>query len=267
MKLLILSDLHLEWAGFDPPGTDLFDVAVLAGDISHAGKAVEWARRESTFGGKPVVLVPGNHEFYGSVREAALGEMRKQAEGSNVHLLDRDELLLTDKAGRQVRFLGTTLWTDFLLDGPNTEHAMAIARLGLNDFAGAIRRFEGRGKRRFTPEDSAREHALSREWLEQRLADAPDNDAATVIVTHHGPSDRSIVPKYQGHELNPCFTSSLPEAFFAQDALWIHGHIHNSVDYRQGKTRVLTNPRGYRLKDSSFENPAFRRDLVVEIGG
>ena len=35
--------------------------------------------------GKPVVLVPGNHEYYGCELQRELDEMRKLAAGSNVH--------------------------------------------------------------------------------------------------------------------------------------------------------------------------------------
>jgi Icc-related predicted phosphoesterase len=44
--------------------------------------------------------------------------------------------------------------------------------------------------------------------------------------------------------------------------LWIHGHIHESMDYAVEGTRVLCNPRGYRPPN---ENPGFEPDLVVEI--
>ena len=60
MKLHILSDIHLEFAGFDPPATDA-DVVVLAGDIGIGPGAVAWAA--VTFP-QPVLLVPGNHEYY-----------------------------------------------------------------------------------------------------------------------------------------------------------------------------------------------------------
>lgn len=44
--------------------------------------------------------------------------------------------------------------------------------------------------------------------------------------------------------------------------LWVHGHMHNSVDYRVGATRVVTNPRGYAGHEI---NPNFNPQLVIEI--
>lgn len=215
VRLLVLSDLHLEFASFETPNPDLYDIAVLAGDISLGATAVRWAQRPSTFAGKPVVLVPGNHEFYGGERTRVLQELREAAADTNVHLLDRDEVIL-----QGVRFLGATLWTDFELgvaQGTDIAQAMRAATRGLNDFAGAIRecRPDSSARRRFTPQDAASEHAISRAWLHERLHEPVSASlGATVVVTHHAPSGRSMDPIYEGSELNPCYYSELPESMF-----------------------------------------------------
>jgi hypothetical protein len=46
MKIRVLSDLHLEFAGWTPPPADA-DVIVLAGDIHVGVRGIEWARRRS----------------------------------------------------------------------------------------------------------------------------------------------------------------------------------------------------------------------------
>lgn len=68
MKLLVLSDLHLEGAKqLSVPPTLSFDVAVLAGDITTPGRqAVDWAQQTAGIADRPAVLVAGNHEFYGA---------------------------------------------------------------------------------------------------------------------------------------------------------------------------------------------------------
>jgi predicted phosphohydrolase len=268
IRLLTLSDLHLEFGTFLPPSPDLYDIAVLAGDIAVGAKAVHWAQRLSTFACKPVVLVAGNHEFYGSERTRMLTELRQAAVDSNVHLLDRDEVTLLG-----VRFLGTTLWTDFELDvaeGTDVDQAMRDATLGLNDFTGAIRerQTDSHSTRHFTPRDAAREHVLSRSWLRARLRDpVPADVTATVVVTHHGPSRRSMDPIYEGSELNPCFYSDLPESFFHLAALWVHGHTHSSSDYRHHRTRIVANPRGYTRRNGTVENASFNPGLVISLPG
>ena len=66
MRIHLLSDLHLELSpsrrtAFKPEVLDA-DVTVLAGDIDKGPRVLEWAR--STFPGR-VLVVAGNHEFYG----------------------------------------------------------------------------------------------------------------------------------------------------------------------------------------------------------
>jgi len=79
MKLHILSDLHLGFGGMDHPAADA-DVVVLAGDIARPREAVAWA---AGFG-KPVLYVPGNHEFYGSSLPATVAELKRLCEGIDV---------------------------------------------------------------------------------------------------------------------------------------------------------------------------------------
>jgi DNA repair exonuclease SbcCD nuclease subunit len=246
------------------PDPDLYDIVVLAGDVAVGVKAVQWAKRPSTFAGKPVVLVPGNHEFYGSERTRMLELLREQSVGSNVHLLDRDEVIL-----QGMRFLGATLWTDFELDvaqGTDVAQAMGDATHGLSDFRAIRERPPGSSARhRFTPQDAAREHAISRAWLHERLqAPADASVHATVVVTHHAPSGRSMDPIYEGSALNPCFYSELPEPFFKAADLWIHGHTHSSSDYRHHRTRVVANPRGY-VRNGTTENQNFDPRLVIAL--
>lgn len=268
VRLLILSDLHLEFASFRPPSRDLYDIAVLAGDIAVGVQAVHWARRKSTFDHKPIVLVPGNHEFYGSERGRMLERLREAASGTNVHLLDRDVVTLLG-----VRFLGATLWTDFELDldiGTSVAEAMRDAVRGLNDFRGSIRERRNRtgttGTRqtRFTPEDARREHALSRAWLQSHLD--THSPQPTVVVTHHAPSPLSMDPLYERSELNPCYYSQMPPAFFETGALWVHGHTHSSSDYLHHRTRVVANPRGYVRWNGAIENSRFDPRLVITLG-
>jgi hypothetical protein len=81
-----------------------------------------------------------------------------------------------------------------------------------------------------------------------------------------------VHPRYAGDLLNAAFVSDLTPLVEQADR-WIHGHIHDSFDYRVGKCRVVANPRGYALNRLSaespeqieWENPAFDPWLVVEV--
>ena len=63
MKLLVLSDLHLEFSYFEPVATDA-DVVVIAGDLHKKDRGLEWLQEH--FSDRPVIYVAGNHEYYGA---------------------------------------------------------------------------------------------------------------------------------------------------------------------------------------------------------
>jgi predicted phosphodiesterase len=250
MRIHVLSDLHIEFGDWTPPQTNA-DVVVLAGDIFTECAGPAWARQQ--FGDKRLIYVLGNHEFYGGQWQQVLQDTRAKARELDIELLE-DTAIVVDG----VRFLGTTLWTDFEVDGsdaPDVELAMRTARRHMNDYA--LIRYEAR---RFTPEDSRRLHLASRAWLQQQLAQP--FAGKTVVVTHHLPHAGSIHPQYEGDALNPGFVSHLPQLVCAPVDVWIHGHTHCSCDYQVAQTRVVCNPRGYAPDEL---NPQFKPDFILEV--
>jgi len=249
MKLYILSDLHLEFSTFEPFKTDA-DVVVLAGDIAKKSNGIIWARE--AFPNKEIIYVPGNHEFYGTQRLDTLALMRIAADQCGVHLLDDEDVVING-----VRFLGSTLWTDFKLFGEaNKITAMSDGQNCLNDF-----RLIHEGIMLFSPALSIELHERSLAWLREKL-DSPF-DGKTVVVTHHLPSARSVVEKFKNSPISACFASELDYLFGKMD-LWVHGHTHDNLDYEVNGTHVICNPRGYVTYHCS-ENFDFDPKLVLEI--
>ena len=160
MKLHILSDLHLSVAAFDVPTADA-DIVILAGDIARPKEAVEWARTIP----KPVLYVPGNHEFYGGSIASTVQTLKQLSRGSNISVLDNDAVVIDG-----VRFLGATLWTDFQLFGDDKTRELAVSealkfirdfsRIQMDDVSGAM----------FTPVQSALQFMRHAQWLETHLA-------------------------------------------------------------------------------------------------
>ncbi len=253
LKINILSDLHLGFGAFDRPVNDA-NVVILAGDISRPREAVAWALRFE----KPVLYVLGNHEFYGSSIEGAADEVKRLCDGTQVQVLDNTETVID-----RVRFLGTTLWTDFQLFGEAEKKAAAMAEAQrlIRDFS-RIALTEG-SDALFSPEDSAALFARHSGWLADRLAAA--HDGPTVVITHHAPSPKSIHPRFAGSLMNACFVSDAEHLVGADRAqLWIHGHTHDSFDYVVNGCRIVCNPRGY-AKAGVNENLRFDPDLMVEV--
>jgi Icc-related predicted phosphoesterase len=224
---------------------------VLAGDIHLGAHGIKWAARR--LAGTPVLYVAGNHEYYRQAYPSLLPKLRQAAEGTNVFVLENDGVNVGG-----VRFLGCTLWTDFRLNGDARMNG-AIVHQVMSDFR-QIRMSPA--YRRFRPEDAGRIHHESRKWLESVLA--VGTGEPTVVVSHHAPSAKSLVPGRITDTVSSAFASDLEELIEqTQPVLWIHGHTHHPVDYRIGRTRVLSNPRGYPDEGATA---GFDSGLVVEVG-
>ena len=253
MILNILSDLHLSRGPLEIPANDA-DLVILAGDVARPKEAVSWA----TGFAKPVLYVPGNHEFYGGSIGGTVKELKQLCAGTNIHVLDNEELVVDG-----VRFLGTTLWTDFNLfgEGEEREAAMREALAFMRDFS-RIRTDEAMATM-FTPTDSAALFKVHAGWLECKLAER--YPGPTVVITHHAPSRKSIHPRFSDSLLNACFVSDAERLVDGSRVrLWIHGHTHDSFDYFLNGTRVVCNPRGY-ARDGVNENPLFDSNFLVKI--
>lgn len=252
MKLWILSDLHLEIAELAAPlAIPDADVCIIAGDLCRGpDKGVEWLA-ETIAHAMPCVYVAGNHEFYrGGLREG-LAAGREAAQGfTNVHFLENDLVIIDG-----VRFIGATLWTDYRIGGHQLI-AMVHARERMNDYRAIS--LQRKPWMRFTPEAAFRLHEESRTFIDSSLK---ADQIPTVVVTHHLPHDGSVAERFKGDLLNAAFASDLSDMIKAgRPTLWVHGHSHDSCDYRIHRTRIVGNPRGY-----GNENGSFDPGLVVEV--
>lgn len=254
MKLQIVSDLHLGLAPCALPDTGA-DMLVLAGDLHRPREALQWARALQ----RPAIYVAGNHEYYGSSIPETDRLLRELSRDRTVTVLDCAETRVGN-----VRFLGATLWSDFRIvgDGPVRERAMDEAVRFSRDFSRIT--VDDEGTQLFTPQHCAALFERHARWIAARLDEPFAGE--TVVVTHYAPSRHSIAARFAGSLLNACFVSDL-EALVANSgaALWIHGHTHDSFDYRLGGTRVLANPRGY-VRNGTAENPDFDPGLTVQVG-
>jgi predicted phosphodiesterase len=265
VRLLVLSDLHVEWAAWTPPAPRAsYDLVVLAGDIAQGTLALHWARR--AFPDAPIVQVAGNHEFFETERTRALDAMRAVARRLDILLLEEDAVVVEG-----VEFVGCTVWTDYRLHerpgrpvAMSAADAMAGARRAMLDYRliDVADPSAPQGVRRFTPEDSVDLHERARAWLAARLARPAAGPR--VVVTHHLPSWHSVSPAYAAAPSNPAFASDLDDLLPAAD-LWIHGHTHSSHDYLVAGCRVVCNPRGYPMRTGGFENPRFDPAKVVVV--
>lgn len=258
MKIQYLSDLHLEYGLLRLTDTGA-DVLILAGDFANGCAAkparfFTWLDTEiGALATRPaVLLVMGNHDYY-RCRLEDLETFRAAAESRpDVFVLEKQ---IAEIGG--VRFLGTTLWTNFQLFGKDRRRwAMHDAEKGMNDFK-LIRH----GKyRRIKPLDVEALNFKASTFLTSALA--VPFAGKTVVVTHFAPHSGSIMPGFETDDLTPYYVNDLSHLLENGPDIWVHGHCHAVFDYQVGKTRILCNPRGYG-KEENVEG--FDSGRVVEL--
>ncbi len=281
MKIQLLSDLHLEvHPQFVPEPAPDADLLVLAGDIGSyqndsqvAGDnfGLERFSPLPQWGGwpTPVVFVPGNHEYDMQDFDAAHDRLRRTCDRLGLLWLERETLVLDG-----VRFVGTTLWSDFdaLADHEQCTDLTRRLRLRQKAFRAANFYLAKTGTSRAgTPwlAEPMREQALAcMAWLEDALA--RPFDGATVAITHFAPSLRSADPRYGLAPGTAGFCNAL-DHLLPRATLWLHGHLHAPSDYTvQGQQadgtpwqcRVVANPLGYARKN---EQAFFRPQCCITL--
>lgn len=285
VRALVMSDLHLEFEkkanlawleSLAPlPDSALYDVIILAGDIAFAGMRLNayeqlfYYFEQLNKLDKPILFVPGNHEFYHSDNfdnlserlNEKLAEKINSAKYSNIQVLSRSNFVY-----QGITFIGATLWTDF--DKHNKEKMDKAISLKWNE---KEQQEEVKGMAEYkhvgssdgyliTPESVYQEHNDDLAYIQQQLE--VNDPKKCVVISHHSPSNKKL--GLQWHKSLPfAYSSELDEDILNyQPIAWVHGHIHNSLDYHIGNTRIICNPRGYLTKQM---NADFNPNLIVEL--
>lgn len=239
MLLRIVSDLHNDHAiALIPPlETDMDSILVLAGDICEFKKPSSFSTFFESVANrfKKILYVPGNHEYYGASLNTGIESFKKRLK------LDIPELIILNNSTIYIdgiKFIGSTLWSDFDNDNPISKYN---AESLMNDY-----RYIRYGsqvdpyKKKITANVILAEHMASRQFIENNI------DENSVVITHHAPTRLSIPEKFKNDKCNGAYVSNLEHIIFKnQPKLWIHGHTHNSCEYKLDNTTVICNPRGY----------------------
>ncbi|TXN25052.1 metallophosphoesterase [Methylobacterium sp. WL9] len=285
LRLWVMSDMRIDRRPLAMPDPlPDFDAFVVAGNVCPGLEAsLRWLADtlHGRQGRRPVVLVPGNVEFWdGRPKGESLRRGRILAEDLGIALLSDTALRVEDRNGSGVHFVGSTLWTDWALHG---RKAATLARGYARHYHrdnGRIAVAEGVPYR---PHDAAGAHARSRAFIEDVLLsikvaaqgfglsstalveDVRPGDRA-VVVTHHAPSRASLCSRLSSDACEPWISAScasdVEDAMrtWAAPAAWIHGHVLSPADHAVGRCRVVANPRPRTTGTNTFD-PAF----VVEV--
>lgn len=233
------------------------DILVLAGDICTANNFKQFASffEQCSKEFDQVVYVMGNHEHYRhNFQMTSLIIKKNLSHLKNVNLYDNASRIFSDK----IIFYGATLWTDCNESNKETRNVLASS---MNDF----RLIKYDQWDHMLPINSETEFYQTIENLKRFLLKL--TDYKVVVVTHHAPSFQSIHSRYQNDfHMNGGFASDLERIIkkHPEIKLWVHGHMHNSFDYKIGETRVICNPAGYPTWQGT-ENGNFNPNLVIEL--
>ena len=248
MKVRVVSDVHMDMLNGPTREKRLrkicdressAEVLIVAGDLCEAREETLYRRliKEFTSSFKYVLMVPGNHEYYGSSIEAT-NSFLAQLEidyPTFINLNNYDESIEING----IPFIGATLW----FDGESPD---AILNKGyLNDYI-QIKDF------------SAKIPQLGKTGKNKLVAGIIEG--TSVVVTHHAPllecASRSV---YRDQVQTRAFYVNDCQKIIAQKKprAWFHGHMHVPnvfVPAFSTNTLVLSNPLGYQF-ESTGGNP------------
>ena len=271
----IYSDIHLDFdvtsKNFDfsmlwvPEAlqTDKETTLILAGDLWHAKKPYDYDSQSwlKTLSEKfqYIIVVLGNHDFWGGNFPKEYDNYEKafkEQNLNNVYLLQDNIIEIGNN-----KFIGGTLWTDYLDSNPI---AMEMAENGpMKDYK-FIK--YGIAYQRIRAKHLLSAHIKTKNFIfTNAVKEFPEQKIW--VITHHLPTIRSIPEEYLTDKRsksmyeNALYYSDLDaEIKKVQIDFWIHGHTHQFQEYFIGKTLIISNPRGYTGEDTLY-NPWYLLEL------
>lgn len=277
LRLQLMSDLHLEkHPEWKPKAAPQADVLVLAGDVGSYLKGslltdTDFGLSRFAPGRGPwrhVLYVPGNHEYDDLEFDDVHRRLRDACDDLGITWLEREKVVIDG-----VRFIGTTLWSDFDALKPAgesspSEDVPAYREQAFRAANGHLEKFSFFHQGERVLAEGIRELSLKcQSWLREALAQP--FSGPTVAVTHFAPSLRSADPRFGIAPGTAGFCNSLDHLLPWAD-LWLHGHLHSPVDYvdtqsqagQPHRCRVVANPLGYL---SMGEGERFDTGLLIEV--
>ncbi|KAL7921195.1 putative calcineurin-like phosphoesterase [Trichoderma austrokoningii] len=250
-RIQILSDLHLEvgqqYSSYTFPASA--PILLLGGDI---GRMIDFEgylkfleAQACRF--EQILLVLGNHEFYGMDHAAGVEKARLLTQQPS---LDNKVILLHrarwNDPGSPLTILGCTLWSHIL------EDSSSIVEYKISDFHKI---------NDWTVQKHNQLHSEDVTWLRdqvllissQNTGIEVDNRRRILMATHHAPClDGTSRPD---QTTNPWTCAFATELIAGQECwndvrVWVFGHTHYTTDFICNGIRLVSNQRGYVLPGS-----------------
>lgn len=229
-KINIVSDLHLDTYktvfGTTYPNIinrNNADILIIAGDLCeynniHLYKSFLQDVCDSY---KEVLYVPGNHEYYNSHLNVKFNMFP-----DNMIVLNN-----TTYVKNGIAFYGGTMWAS--LENMQQKYIDILPNM-VNCFN--------------MIEDLTIDKCISmyNKFIEGLYEFDLERYNKKVVISHFSPSEISTSKRFENSPINPYFSNDIDKFIETSSIdLFVHGHLHNNVDYHIGKSRIICNPRGY----------------------
>lgn len=106
-------------------------------------------------------------------------------------------------------------------------------------------------------------HEICMDFIQKSVEESTANHI--VVVTHHLPTFKVVVPQHKNSVQNSAFASEYGDWIaYSRINAWIYGHSHSNIDTEIGSTRVICNQVGYVFANEHLVN-GFNPEKYVEI--
>ncbi len=233
MKYSLISDLHLDFGGWNWRDQQLEDIVVVAGDTTNGLAGLKFLHKLEA-AGHTIISVDGNHEHYSNrVKRRTIIETETRFQEDFAYLHGIDDVYFIQTNGWyyvQDERLWNSYMNDYLCGSGNEVNEAADSSVF---------------------------------FLWCQLSYLKQMDHKAVITTHTAPSLDTLNSKFEGHFSNEWFFSprlgELRKEFQDVILVWNHGHSHAPADKIVDGVRTVCNPRGY-----PGENPLWK-PLTIEV--
>lgn len=257
MKINIISDLHVDRGIYETPFIKS-DLLIIAGDIASVSTQEYINFVHSIPQEQRTIIIMGNHEPLKYAHNKAEDKIREIiADLKHITLLENSSIVING-----IRFLGTTLWSDFMSAGK--EHYHSNKEKIEKSFKFPEDHIWDENKQQKEPIMGCFSESKTKKAQKYLIEQMSSKfDGKTVVITHFPPSKKSAETAYIGDTLSAYWINDYEYLFDYAPDIWIHGHIHESKDYTTLKgTRVLCNPRGNVKK---VVNKTYDHSFCIDI--
>ncbi|QKF94308.1 metallo-dependent phosphatase [Fadolivirus algeromassiliense] len=237
-KFQYISDIHLEYRNVLPTIKPIANNLALLGDIGNPFKEnyLHFMRHASQNWDR-IFIISGNHEYWQSKYNYNDVDNKIQelvSQFNNIHFLNNTSYECDDYI-----VLGTTLWSKI--------NKSPLKIMGDDLYIKS-------NNRAITFDELNNLHVIAKNWLSDNIY---NSKKPLLILTHHLPSYKLIIPKYKSGIFAPYqdrFASDLDHLIKDPVKFWLCGHSHCNIEMKINNILCGINAFGYN-KQSELKHP------------